>query len=118
MNIINDLIKCISCNEALKLPVVLPCGHSICKHHVEVEVNKHKRRKIECDSCNETHEIPKKGFAPNIALEHLIKVNIDEIDLGEELNSVLDKCCEFEDLLDHFINVINYLGDKNSHGFK
>ena len=108
MNIINDAITCISCKEILKSPVFLPCGHSICKHHEdEVDEENNKKRKIECDNCNETHEIPEKRFAPNRALEYLMKVNIDELDLGDEYNSAFHKCNEFEDLTEEFNNIKN-----------
>ena len=106
MNIVRDAIICISCKQTLKAPVFLPCGHSICKNHIEdddkEERESNKRRKIECNSCNETHEIPMKGFAPNRALESLMEVDIDKLDLGEEYNSAFKKCTKFEDLLEQF----------------
>lgn len=108
MNLINQVIICNSCKEKLKSPVFLPCGHSICKHHVdEVEEISNKRRKIECDNCNETHEIPHNGFVPNRALEHLMKLKIDKLDLGEEYNSAFEKFSLFADLLEYFNRVKN-----------
>ena len=103
MKIVNDTITCISCKEKLKAPVILPCGHSICKHHVDEEEEKsNKRRKIQCKSCNKTHNIPKNGFVPNKTLESLIEINIDQLDLGKEYNSVLEKLNDFEELLEQF----------------
>ena len=105
MNLINEVIICNSCKEKLKAPVFLPCGHSICKHHVEeMEENNNKRRKIECSNCSETHEIPHNGFVPNRALDHLMKIKIDKLDLGEEYNSAFDKFSRFADLLENFNN--------------
>ena len=108
MNLINEVIICNSCKEKLKAPVFLPCGHSICKHHVEeMEENNNKRRKIECANCSETHEIPHNGFVPNRALEHLMKLKIDKLDLGEEYNSAFEKFSLFADLLEYFNRVKN-----------
>ena len=80
MNKISDLIKCTKCKEILKMSVLIPCGHTICNHHVKDEVN----RKFECFICQKNHEIPSDGFTINRALESLVETNIEKIDLGEE----------------------------------
>ena len=103
MNLLDESIECSSCNEFIDTPVVLPCGHSICKYHVEeaeelLETNK----TIECEKCHETHEIPEKGFARNRALENLIEKEIHSIDLGDEYKTALNKSNRFKDLLEEF----------------
>ena len=79
-NLLGESINCKSCGKILKQPVVLPCGHSICKHH-ETEDN---NQNIECIKCNKSFEIPSDGFAPNCDLESLLLREINELDLGEK----------------------------------
>ena len=105
MNLVSDSIKCTQCKEILKLPVVLPCGDSICKHHVD---KKNECKTIECVLCNEVFDIPTNGFARNKALEKLLEKEINEIDLGEEYNSAFDKCQQFNDLYEHFNRIKNH----------
>ena len=97
----DDVITCISCKKTLKVPMILPCGHTICKRHVDEAVSTNNEPRIlECLSCEITHEIPANGFAPNIALKRLIEINNREIeDLGDEYNSALHK---FDWLLNEF----------------
>ena len=101
MNLLEKSIKCQSCEEFIFEPVFLPCGHSICKEHVDETVEENEKQ-IKCDICNESFDIPSKGFAPNRALEGLMEVDIDKLDLGQEYNSAFNKCAEFEDLLEEF----------------
>lgn len=100
MDIINDVITCISCKETLKVPVIFPCGHTICKLHVDEAVI-NERRTIDCLICKKTLEIPADGFVPNIALERLLDITDNQFDLalGDEYNSALHK---FECMLDEF----------------
>ena len=98
MDIISDVITCISCKEKLKVPVILPCGHTICKLHVDKAVT-NERRTIDCLICKKTHEIPSDGFVPNIALKRLLEVNNHNIDRVDENISALHK---FEWMLDEF----------------
>ena len=62
---------------------------------------------MKCDICDELFDIPTKGFAPNRALESLLKQEIDVLDLGDEYNSAFDKCSQFKDLIEHFNRVKN-----------
>ena len=99
MNLVSDSIKCTQCKETLKFPVVLPCGDSICKHHVDT---KNESKTIECVICNELFDIPTTGFARNKALEKLLEKEIVSIDLGDEYNSAFGKCQQFNELLEKF----------------
>lgn len=107
MNLLEKSIKCRSCQKIIFEPVFLPCGHSICKQHVNEAVGENEKQ-IKCDICAESFDIPSKGFAPNRALEGLMEVDIDELDLGEEYNSAFKKCAKFEDLLEQFKKVKNH----------
>lgn len=75
-------LECIICNQTLKQPVLLPCGHTVCKIH-EIE-RKEKNSDIYCCECDESHEIPSKGFPVVRAMEDLLKRKFQNIDLGEE----------------------------------
>ena len=107
MNLLSDSIKCTRCKEIFKLPVSLPCGHCICKHHVNQAVESNANKQIDCFICSETYDIPINGFAPNRPLESLLEKEIDSINLGDKYNSARDKCEQLERMLEHFIRIRN-----------
>lgn len=61
---------------------MLPCGHTVCKSH-EIE-RKEKNAQINCCECNESHEIPLKGFPIVRAMADLLKRKLQNLDFGEE----------------------------------
>ena len=65
------------CKLILDNPVTMPCGNSICKHHLEQF--EQSNQKCNCFFCGEQHEIPKNGFGVNIALLTIIQ-NCYELD--------------------------------------
>ena len=106
-NLLNDSINCTKCESIIAQPVVLPCGHSICKYHVDKsEKSGVGDRKIGCEHCEKRFEIRVEGFARNRALENLLEKKIEWIDLGDEYNSAFDKCKLFSDLLEQ-LNLMN-----------
>ena len=107
--LVDDVIKCPQCKEVFKSPVNLPCGHSICKHHIdEYLINDNDRKKIECLVCKQFHQIHESDvLMPNKTIEILLKKNMEKIDLGKEYNSAIDKCNIFGDLLDKFNKIKN-----------
>ena len=107
MDLLGESIKCTTCKEILKLPVSLPCGHSICKGHVNKASEENMTNQIHCAKCNEFFEIPVNGFPRNRAVEDLLEKNIEKIDLGEEHKSAFDKCSLFNDLLERFKKIKN-----------
>ena len=107
MDLLGESIKCTTCKEILKLPVSLPCGHSICKRHVNNAGEENMTNQIHCPKCNEFFEIPINGFPRNRAVEDLLEKNITKIDLGEEHKSAFDKCSLFADLLERFNKIRN-----------
>ena len=107
MELISESIKCTSCKQVLKMPVLLPCGHCICRQHVTEAVEKSMTRQIECAICSEFFDIHENGFPRNRSLESLLEKNIEKLDLGEEYNSAVDKCNLFSDLLDDFNRIRN-----------
>ena len=112
MALIDDVIKCPQCKKIFKSPVNLPCGHSICKHHVDQflkdKSNDTENRKIECLVCQRFHKISESyEFSPNKTIESLLEMNFEKIKLSEEYNSALDKCNIFGVLLDKFNKIKN-----------
>ena len=99
MNLQSESIKCKSCEGILSKPVILPCGHSICKRH-----EKNENRTVECIKCNESFEIPINGFASNRDLESLLE---SDLNIYDEYNSYFNSFTQFQELLEHFNRVKN-----------
>lgn len=87
------------CSKVLEKPVLLPCGHSMCKlHEEEVE----GLTTIGCNICQVDHNLISGGFPRVIALEKLIEKQIEHLHLGDEYNSTFKQYKDFSDLLDRF----------------
>ena len=61
------------CKLILENPVTMPCGNSICKHHLVGESDEN----YNCFFCQQQHEIPKNGFAINKAFDLMIQNYLD-----------------------------------------
>lgn len=94
MNKISNALKCVNCKSILKSPILLPCEHSICKHHLE----KCEDKTIECIFCNAKHEIPEKGFPNNKALADIIEAQIQTLILGKFHDDAKQACTMLEKL--------------------
>lgn len=103
MDKISNLIKCFNCTNVLDSPVLLPCGHSICKKHT---INYHGR--ILCHTCELEHSIPDGGgFPENKALAGIIDSKIYDFYLGDEYKAAKKSCQHFEELLSRIENILN-----------
>ena len=96
MDNVSNAIKCANCELTLSSPVLLPCGHSVCKKHSDNDVNS----SIRCGNCGEDHLIPPKSFPENKALSMLIEAKIEKLDFGEFYLSAKSSCRHLNDL--HF----------------
>ena len=90
---INKILTCSICKKYFKNPVSLPCGANICKEHVVLKqhdqfqpmVQNHDNQpmlyKYQCHLCNQDHVAYEDGFATNIGMVELIKLNwhLDEL---------------------------------------
>lgn len=99
MDKISNAIKCVNCLEVLSTPVLLPCGHSICKKHTET--NNHQ---IICAQCGMYH--PNKGFIVQTALSEIISSQIGSMDFGEEHNEAKRSCERLRDVLSQVDQVL------------
>lgn len=107
MEKISNAIKCVHCKLILKYPVILPCGHSACKKHVD-ELDS----PIICIKCSLEHPIAtannsnsntnllhQQQFPPNKDLEEIIAAQIGELDFGKEHNTAKMSCEKLDELI-------------------
>lgn len=102
MNIILDAIRCVNCINVLNSPVLLPCGHSICKSHTH-----NTTELIYCYKCGVENAIPNGNFPPNTALEQIINAQIGKLDFGDEYKLAKLSCNHLDQLLTKIENTIN-----------
>ena len=88
------IIRCVNCESTLISPVLLPCGHSVCKKHAIENTNS----TIRCGKCGQDHSIPTNSFPHNEALSMLIETEIGKLDFGETYNKAKRCCSELGDI--------------------
>ena len=74
------------CKLIYENPVILPCGHSLCKHHL---TNNHD--KFMCYFCQYEHQMPSNGFAINIAINRMIESYMQSSPLRKETIEAFDR---------------------------
>jgi hypothetical protein len=90
-----------------KSPIILPCGHSICKSH-----SNNAKGHVICNSCGIEHPLPSKtaskqgGFPLNEALARITQVEIGSLDFGETHKEAMKSCAQLEKLLDSIESVL------------
>ena len=94
MDYISSIIKCVNCESILSSPVLLPCGHSVCKKHTNEDVNS----SIRCGNCGEDHSIPPKSFPEIKALSMLIDAEIEKLDFGQFYHNAKYACKNLNNL--------------------
>jgi WD40 repeat protein len=73
------------CKLILENPITLPCGNSICQHHLEGI-----SEKFDCMFCNEEHQIPKNGFSINKSFNLILNSYFEKNLLIKEIKESLD----------------------------
>jgi hypothetical protein len=63
------------CSKYLSIPVTLPCGSTLCGHHLTKLLDSNDL-KFTCEICGEEHMIPKEGFKINRTISRLLDSNI------------------------------------------
>ena len=114
MEAINKLFKCGFCDKLLVKPVILSCGHSICKLHEE-EIRSSKKEETTCSICLAPFEIPTNGLIPNKALEELIELNFQSVNTVYGL--AVEECQKLDELYKRlFLLNDSYIHEKiNEH---
>jgi hypothetical protein len=73
-------------------PRLLPCGKSVCHRCVDLLADTEKKR-MKCQNCAKTHEIPDDGFLKNVTLQKLLELETKEVSRSnhiEEFKKVLE----------------------------
>jgi len=97
---------CDQCSQRLVVPVVIPCGHSICKSHIDNQLaNASNERKILiCEICRDEHLIPKNGFVVNKRLNDLLGIDLNSLEANMVKLDLLEKDAE-NYINDHFEDI-------------
>lgn len=103
MDIISSALKCVNCKEMLNLPVLLPCGHSICKKHAPAGAVD----AVSCGQCGRKHMIPNEGLPDNEPLAVIIATQIPTINAGKTHEKVIEDCESLESLISKAKNVLD-----------
>lgn len=92
----NSFIQCLICKNKLAEPVILPCGHTVCKEHT---VNSSSK----CPKCQKSYQVPKKGYISNKLAENLLENNnLEELEIGLEHTMVIDSWENLKELLSDY----------------
>lgn len=73
MDKVLNALKCVNCREILSNPVMIPCGHTICEKHTQINENK-----IVCLECGIQHEI-----VLNKSVAEMINAQLAAFDFGD-----------------------------------
>jgi len=82
LEVFQTLFECQFCFQKLNNPVVLPCGNTVCKIHLNILT------KSTCQFCNQTHHQSSSAFPPNLALEKMLTIELNKL----TFNTKFTKC--------------------------
>lgn len=106
-----SLIECPNCKQTLEKPVILPCGHTICKKH---ETDRSIGERIKCGTCSSDHHIPKKSFPPNLLVEQFLNLDFDELNDGPEHRVAVEAFDDLKRLVDELTRLRDEPGEEVS----
>ena len=89
-------MTCKTCNKYFRSPILLPCGHNVCKEHIYSD-----KKSYTCNVCNKNHKTVENenGFALNIGIIDLIELNIHLGDRAKKENEIIQ---EFDSVIQDF----------------
>jgi hypothetical protein len=93
MEFVQKTLACSYCGKTIQSPVTLPCGTTICKHHVNQE------NEFDCLTCNKIHAIPKEGFQINEMIDSILKSNLNNLHFGNEYQRAVDVMRNLDELI-------------------
>lgn len=104
MDNLSEAIKCGNCHNFLELPIILPCGDSICKKHTL-----DCKESILCHTCGLEHPLPANSasFVQVKALARVIDSRVGHLDFGNEHKEATKLCEQFDELLVKIEQIIN-----------
>ena len=102
MDKVLNALKCVNCMETLSTPILLPCCHTICKSHTEVD-DEH----IICAKCGSRHQ--NKGFLLNEVVSDLISAQLSKINFGHQHKETSKSCDQLKKQLDKNDGMFNDL---------
>jgi hypothetical protein len=78
---VKNLFDCKQCDQLLIDPVTLLCGYSVCKRHLDeqLESNPKDLNTFSCKLCDDEHCIPKKGFAINKSIQNALDIKLNPV---------------------------------------
>ena len=136
---INEHLKCKVCERKYDVPLILPCGRSICQscqEDVELETNKKSSaalKHFKCLICEKDHQMPQDGLIVNQTVLNLVKIESIEISRGDSVKMVdvnleillkskqelIDKIGRWEEIVnDHFEMQIQDIYNKTESRIK
>ncbi len=85
-----SLFHCPLCSRLLVDPIVLPCGETVCKLHIQ------DKDLDKCPLCSEQHLLPKNGFPANKVLNNLLEIqlntlNMDKVSYFKDCKNMIQK---------------------------
>jgi hypothetical protein len=75
---IDSILTCDVCDNKMVDPRILPYGRSVCHRCVDILTDTEKKR-IKCQNCGKTHEIPDGGFCINQIVQEMLKFEANEV---------------------------------------
>lgn len=104
MDRVFNALKCVNCREILSTPVILPCGHTICQKHTQVDDDK-----VICSECGIQHE--NKGFVVSKSVTEMINAQLAALDFGPQHKKTNESCDQLKNLIeksDCLLNDLDY----------
>ena len=114
---VKNLFDCEQCNQLLVVPVTLPCGFSVCKRHLDEQLDStpKKIKKFECEVCEEKHNIPDNGFAMNKSIQNALEIKLNSL----KLNPVYEELkIEINDAKNYIQKIENLDKDPENYSFE
>lgn len=87
---VEDLFDCDLCQQLLIEPISLRCGNTICKRHLDYQLNDKSSdgNSIKCMLCHKKHTVPEEGFVVNKLIQNALHIKFNTL----KLNPVYDEC--------------------------
>jgi hypothetical protein len=105
---IEEIFRCFTCNNILHDPVTLPCGDSVCKIHIDECIKESDRcegnaiLQFACFKCDRGFPFPPSGFEVNIAMDLLLKRQLEKLDFGQTYKDAIKECERLRSIIQEY----------------